>query len=135
MKTGAVLLGLVAVIGASVLVLGALYLTNPLTEVAEESLALISQNRIREASELYAEGIRTDIVNRAKLEEAYRNSILTEYSSVSWHYRKVDGDWGILEGIVVTSDAAAPEIYLEVEFVKEYGEWKILGLEFYPVDY
>jgi hypothetical protein len=29
---------------------------------------------------------------------------------VSWHYRKVDGEWGYLERIIETSEAGYPEI-------------------------
>jgi len=131
MKKGAILLGIVISLAA---IGGVLLLTNPLTDVAEECLALISQNRIREASQLHVAGIRDDPVNRAKSEDVYRNSVLSKYKSVSWHHREVDGNWGILEGIMETSDDLDMEIYLQVEFMKENGDWKIIGLKFYPIE-
>ncbi len=137
MKKGAALFGLASVVGlgiAAVLFGGILYLTNPMTDVAEECLALIAQNRIHEASQLHAEVIRTDVVNRAQFENLYRDSILTKYRGVSWHYRKVQGDWGLLQGIVETSDPSYPEIFVEVEFVKESGEWRIFAFRYSPVN-
>jgi hypothetical protein len=132
MKKGVIILGIVI----GLVVLGVvLLLTNPLTDVAEEFLALISQNRFREASQLHISGIRDDIVNRTKVEDVYRNSVLTKYKSVSWHNRRVvDGNWGLLEGIMETSDALDMEIYIQVEFMKENGDWKISYIEFYPIE-
>jgi hypothetical protein len=54
---------------------------------------------------------------------------LKQYYDASWYSRSREGDRGVLEGTVTTTDAVYDEVNVIVQLVKENGEWKIYSLD------
>jgi hypothetical protein len=106
-RRGSIFVG-IGCIGFVVILFGAvMIMTNPLVNVAEEYFLLISENRIDEAFD----------------------TLLKQYYDASWYSRSREGDRGVLEGTVTTTDAVYDEVNVIVQLVKENGEWKIYSLD------
>lgn len=120
---GAVVLGLVVFVGA---IIGLVFwLTGGAVRSGEEFLALISEERISEAYESAAAGLRSQ-QDAASFESAVRAIGLTEYESASWGQRQIQNDRATLDGSVTTVDGGT--IPLTMELVNEDDGWRVLAL-------
>lgn len=129
MKKAGIFVG-IGCIGFVVILFGAvMIMTNPLVNVAEEYFLLISENRIDEAYELTSTDVRATFTLE-NFEAINNDTILKQYYDASWYSRSREGDRGVLEGSVKTTDAVYDEVNVIVQLVRENGEWKIYSLDF-----
>jgi len=120
---GAVVGGLVVFVGA---IIGLVFwLTGGAVRSGDAFLALLSEERIEEAYQSAATGLRSQ-QDAATFEAAVRAMGLTEYESASWSQRQIQNDRATLEGSVTTADGG--RIPLTVELVSEADGWRVLAL-------
>jgi hypothetical protein len=108
----------------------ALQLPEPLSLVAEEYFLLMSQEKVSEAYQMTSSNVQAE-TSISDFREMNRGSPLERYVSVSWDHEGAEGNWGELQGMIETSDASYPEVFVfvNVELVQENGEWKIYSVE------
>ena len=116
-------------LGLSVLIFGgALLLTKPLVDAAEQYFLLISQNEIEQAYQLTADEVRAEF-SLEDFQEINKNSLLKKYVAASWSSRTIENDTGQLLGTVTTSDPAEQHLNVAMELVKKNGQWKIYSVD------
>lgn len=101
------------------------YLTSGMAEQAESFFAKVKQNKIDEAYSSLSSNFRAH-TSLDQLKTFVSENSLNEYTGANWSSRSINTSGGKLEGSVeLTGQKTVP---LKIDFVKEQGEWKILGI-------
>lgn len=117
-------LGGLAVLAAVIVGL-VFWFTGGAVDAADNFLALIGQQRIEEAYQSTAAGLRAQ-QDAASFAGAVKTIGLTRYQSASWSNREIQNNRATLEGSVTTTDGGT--IPLTVTLVGEGDDWKVIGL-------
>jgi hypothetical protein len=126
--------GVVLVLGlcAGVVVIGFISLfgwvfaaTREAAEAADQFLALVAQDKMAEAYNSSAAGLRVRQSQEAFAADVKRLGLL-DYASSSWPVRNIVNDEAKLEGTITTKSGGT--IPLTVTLVKEGGTWRVLSL-------
>src|SRR5689334_10723867 len=127
---GALGAGLLA--GLVALLVGAAFaLTRPVVDASEQFLALLGQGKVAEAYASAGDGLRA-WQDEASFGEAVRRLGLTEYSSATWHSRRVENGQGVAEGTVTTKGGGAKPV--SVRLAREGGRWAVVGVRYGGVE-
>ena len=119
---GKLFLGFIAIVGIG---LGAVfYFTSGLVEEAERFFAYARSGNGPEAYAMLSQEFKRT-TSAQQLEEFLKVSGLNQVEKASWTSRNIRSGQGAIEGAVTTSAGSA--IPLKISFVKEEGQWKILG--------
>ncbi len=105
-----------------------LWLTQPLTSLADDYFVLVSQGKIDQAYQLTSNELKSQHT-LGDFQEILTNSPLTKYKGSSWSSRTIENDTGNIQGVIKTTDPIAPKLNAEMNFIKENGQWKIRSLE------
>jgi hypothetical protein len=96
----------------------------PIWQSADHFLALVGENKIREAHEELAPAAR-DRLLVAELEEQMEHAGLTSFASSSWHQVNVMNSRAFLAGTVTLRGGRTVEISMHLVFVD--GAWRVSG--------
>jgi hypothetical protein len=125
-------LGIGLCVGLVVLLVGGVFaLTRPVADASEQFLALLGQGRVAEAYASAADGFRAQ-QDEASFAGAVKLLGLTDYSSVSWHNRRVENQEGTAEGTVTTKGGGTRPV--AVRLVREGGRWAVAGVRYGGVE-
>jgi len=130
MKKMVLYVGFIILASALMPISSARQLMNPLSKAAEEYFLLLSQDKVTEAYQMTSSDVQAETSLRDFI-EMNRGSPLEKYVSALWDHEGIEGNRGELQGILETSDASYPEVFIfvNVELVQEDGEWKIYSVE------
>jgi hypothetical protein len=130
MKKMVLYVGFIILASALMPISSARQLMNPLSKAAEEYFLLLSQDKVTEAYQMTSSDVQAETSLRDFI-EMNRGSPLEKYVSALWDHEGIEGNRGELQGMIETSDASYPEVFIfvNVELVQEDGEWKIYSVE------
>jgi len=119
------ILGVIAVIIAVIIGL-AFYATSGIVKVAEDQLAFLKAGEVQKAYDLTSKDFQgaTSFDQFKAFVEQYPS--LSKNKSHTFSSREIVNDQGSIVGSLTSEDGAVTPI--EYKFIKEGGEWKILGL-------
>ena len=106
-------------------------MSQPVADVSEDFLALISQGEVAEAYASASEGFRAE-QDEASFTQAVKQLGLTDYSSVSWDSRQVENREATVEGIVTTKGRGT--YLVSIRLVYEGGRWAVAGVRYRGVE-
>lgn len=119
------------VIGGFVLLMGVIVggvflFTADIVQIADGFFKDASQGQMDQAYAGLSQGFKAS-TNQEQLQQFLKVTALSDFKEASWTSRSIESGRGRLGGVVTTNSGQA--IPLSVDFVKEEGEWKILGIE------
>jgi hypothetical protein len=110
---------LLLAVGAFIL---ATKLTQPVVDAGEQFLTLCGQGKLGEAYQSTSVGFK-ESVDEAAFEEIINSTPLGSYASSSWSQRKIENNWGLLEGSITTRGGQkAP---LRIMLIHENNVWRV----------
>ena len=120
-----IVLGLLAFIVIAIAL--ALYFTKTISEVADKQLEALRKGDVTTAYSYGSKDFKasTSLPDFENFLNAYPS--LKNNKSTSWSSREINNNTGTLMGSLTSTDGAVTPI--EYHFVKENGDWKILGLQ------
>lgn len=111
-------LAVVAVLGVGAV----FYMTGGMVDAAQNLLTAASRGAIPDAKQYLSQGFLSS-VSEQQLEAFFTEDALANYESASWSSRSIEGGQGELSGSITTKSGGS--IPVEMQFVKEEGDWKL----------
>lgn len=104
-------------------------LTGKLVTVVENHFELLSSGNIEEAytgvSQAFKDNTDLDTYKKLVTEDF---PALSQYKTFSFSQRQIENNRGFLVGTMTTQSGTVYPV--EIDFIKENGEWKIYGFDF-----
>ena len=120
-----IILGIIFVVVG--LIIGVVfYLTSGATKSADNFFSLVKEGKTDEAYQSLSQQFK-EKTTEEQFEVFIETSSLVDFDSAFWNSRNMSIDTAKLEGTIKTKDDKT--IPLELEFVKEDGQWKILSID------